>query len=99
MEYKWRAFASRLIWVQLAVYLTWLLAFTGFTWVFQVGFTLPEAPPALIGSLSPHGLSLLIGSFAFDPNFTSCIGPFCWDYLVMGSTWAYRGIREFGHSI
>eukprot|EP00877_Chromochloris_zofingiensis_P000357 jgi/Chrzof1/10321/Cz04g37120.t1 len=35
ITYKWNAFGRRLLLLELAVYLAWLMSFTGFTWLIQ----------------------------------------------------------------
>lgn len=43
ITYKWNAFGRRLLLLELAVYLAWLMSFTGFTWLIQVGVTAGKA--------------------------------------------------------
>ena len=35
VEFKWETWCKRLLWIQLAVYLVWLFAFTAFCQIFQ----------------------------------------------------------------
>ncbi len=53
VEFKWAHWCRNLLWVQLALYLLWVFAFTIFTSLFQVIQTLPLKAFAGLSSLLP----------------------------------------------
>eukprot|EP00884_Botryococcus_braunii_P013792 jgi/Botrbrau1/22413/Bobra.0091s0018.1 len=68
VDFKWTAFAGKLIWVQLAIYLVWLLGFTGFTWVFQDEDTSQSLPDIAHTGRGILGLALLsVSTLAMVP--------------------------------